>query len=324
VQFSMPLPPPGTIPMPPSLGGSKPTAPASAPLASPVQVPPDALAAALGAHAAQPAAGPPPAAPERAASPSPAATRAAPRREPEPLASDAEPVMRVRRRSPGVLIAGLLGVVAVAAIVYLFVHKASAPPAAPKPAGSSPTAAEQPPRFAPPLRVALPTTAPETAPSTPAPAAATVPVPEQAVPTPRPKVAPAVAAEPQRTPAARPDDADYQRLLASADRKYNTGNFLAAIGEYRKAAALKPTGQALVGLARALYDANRSAEALRELDRAIAADGRYAPAWLLLGEIHQADGRVPEARAAYERFLRLQPAGDQARAVREILAQQLR
>jgi tetratricopeptide (TPR) repeat protein len=146
-------------------------------------------------------------------------------------------------------------------------------------------------------------------------------VPEQAVRKAAPPAAAAIAAPaPAPAAAARAGDAEYQRLLASGDRKYDTGNFLAAIGEYRKAAILKPTGPALVGLARALYDANRPVEALRELDRAIQVDARYAPAWLLLGEIHQGDGRTAEARTAYERFLRLQPTGDQARAVREILA----
>jgi len=90
------------------------------------------------------------------------------------------------------------------------------------------------------------------------------------------------------------------------------------------AVSIRPTGPALVGLARALYDANRSAEALRELDRALKAEPRYAPGWLLAGEIHQGEGRVEEARRAYQRFLLLEPHGDQARAVREILAKQLR
>jgi len=51
-------------------------------------------------------------------------------------------------------------------------------------------------------------------------------------------------------------------------------------------------------------------------------EGRYPPAWLMLGEIHQNDGRAKQARAAYERFLQLEPKGEQAKAVREILARQ--
>jgi cytochrome c-type biogenesis protein CcmH/NrfG len=120
----------------------------------------------------------------------------------------------------------------------------------------------------------------------------------------------------------RSDDGNHRRILASADRKYEAGRFLEAVEDYRRAVALRPTSPANVGLARALYDANQSAEALRTLEEAIAEDGRYAPAWLLLGEIKQASGKDAQARAAYQRFLQLAPDGDQARAVREILARQ--
>ncbi|HEY6001765.1 MAG TPA: hypothetical protein VIV57_02745 [Anaeromyxobacter sp.] len=113
-------------------------------------------------------------------------------------------------------------------------------------------------------------------------------------------------------------------MLASAERKYDAGRFVEAIGEFRRALALRSTGPAHVGLARALYDANRSGEALREVETAIQTDGRYAPAWLLLGEIHQGEGRNNPARAAYERFLQLEPKGEQAQAVREIMAKQLK
>jgi tetratricopeptide (TPR) repeat protein len=121
----------------------------------------------------------------------------------------------------------------------------------------------------------------------------------------------------------RAEDGDYRRLLAVAERKYEAGRFPEAIADYRRALAARATGPAHVGLARALYDANRSDEALRELERAIQQDGRYPPAWLLLGEINQGEGRIREARAAYERFLQLEPKGERAAAVREIIASQL-
>jgi tetratricopeptide (TPR) repeat protein len=117
-------------------------------------------------------------------------------------------------------------------------------------------------------------------------------------------------------------DDEVRRLLTSAERKYETGRFPEAIAEYRRAVALKPSGPALVGLSRALYDANQASEALKVAERAVQTDGRYAPGWLLLGEIHQNDGRVKQASAAYERFLQLEPKGEQAKAVRAILAKQ--
>ncbi|HET9554727.1 MAG TPA: tetratricopeptide repeat protein, partial [Anaeromyxobacteraceae bacterium] len=144
---------------------------------------------------------------------------------------------------------------------------------------------------------------------------------------PPPAPAPA-AAEPPPTaqPAAPavPPAVLAQRLLAAAEKRYETGDFAGAVGEYRRSLAAKPGAPGFVGLARALYDSNRSAEALQALDGALKLDGRYPAAWLLLGEIHQAEGRVPQARAAYERFLALQPGGEQAAAVRQILAKQLR
>src|SRR6266511_2199828 len=109
-----------------------------------------------------------------------------------------------------------------------------------------------------------------------------------------------------------------------ADRKYEIGRFPEAIADYRRAVALRATGPALVGLSRALYDSNKPAEALKALEQAIQTDGRYAAAWLLLGELHQGEGHKAQARAAYERFLQLESKGEQAAAVREIIAKQLK
>jgi tetratricopeptide (TPR) repeat protein len=125
-------------------------------------------------------------------------------------------------------------------------------------------------------------------------------------------------------PPRKVEEPDHRRLLAAAERKYESGRFLEAIADYRRAIAVRPTGPAHVGLARALYDANRAGEALREIETGIQIDGRYAPAWLLLGEIHQGEGRTKQARAAYERFLQLEPRGERAEAVRGIIAKQLR
>jgi type IV secretory pathway VirB10-like protein len=184
-----------------------------------------------------------------------------------------------------------------------------------------------PPTPAPTLSVAIEMPAPPPAP----PAAPTEPTPPPAAPAEPPPPAPAEPAAappaaPPRVPAAAPRNTDDEqaRLLAAAERKYNSGNFLGAIGDYRKAAAIQPSAPAHVGLARALYDANKATEALSELKVATRVNPKYAPAYLLLGEIHQGDGRVAEARAAYQTFLGLSPTGEQARAVREILAKQLK
>jgi hypothetical protein len=173
---------------------------------------------------------------------------------------------------------------------------------------------------------------PAAAPAAPQ-AAAPSPVTEPAPPSPAPAPAPEAAAPqapPPRTRPARPaptakkfDEVEHRRVLTAADRKYEMGRFTEAIADYRRAVAMRANAPALVGLARALYDSNKAAEATRTLDLAIKAEGDYAPAWLLLGEIHQGEGRNRQAKAAYERFLQLEPRGEQSQAVREIVAKQL-
>jgi CheY-like chemotaxis protein len=306
-QFSIPVPPPGTVPLPASLGGAPTTvsaapAPADPPASRAAEPDPFAHFVPEPATPAAPAAAP--VAPSTPAIPAAAAPHRAP------------PAVAGPRRSKGVVL-GVAGAIAVAVIagVVLLSGKpaapgASAPPAA-RPATPTPTA---------------------TATPTPTPTATATPTPT-ATPTATPKPGPAPAAtatigEPTAQPAAaaaprRADDGDYRRILAAAERKYEAGRFLDAIADYRRALAVRSTGPGHVGLARALYDANRAAEALRELDRAIQEDGRYAPAWLLLGEIHQGEGRARQARAAYERFLQLEPRGERAAAVREIVSTQL-
>jgi len=371
-QFSIPLPPPGSLPPPPSLGRQgpgkapaargtaerAPTAPAQAEARAPVPAPPVEApdAGGEGAPEAEPStevrldvdvapdiaadiadevqrAGPveePPDEPSPPMAPPRRSTRAVPAvrppsdettvvkpypmRPPEPGDDD---MPLPSRRSPLPLVAAIAVVVvaAVAAAWKLGYLDSLLGRAAPGPAASAApavpaAAAPAPPAAAPPDQAV---------PGAGATAPGAAPAPEAAAPA-APEPAPAVkAARP-----ARDVDAEQKRLLASAERKYESGRFQDAISEYRRAIALRSTAPAHVGYARALYDANRSADAMREVQTAISENGSYAPAWLLLGEIHQAQGRPAQARAAYERFLQLSPNGEQARAVREILSKQLR
>ena len=112
------------------------------------------------------------------------------------------------------------------------------------------------------------------------------------------------------------------RLLAAADRKYEAGDYAGAIADYRRSLGARPGAPAFVGLARALYDSDprNGPEALRALDGAVRLDPRYAQAYLLTGGILQGEGQRARARAAYERFLELQPDGPQAADVRQLLA----
>jgi tetratricopeptide (TPR) repeat protein len=166
-----------------------------------------------------------------------------------------------------------------------------------------------------PIAPSLPAPSPKAAPAEAAPPAPVAPIA---------RAADVTATEPARTagaptaPAAS-EEPDPRKLLAAADRKYAAGRYADAIAGYRRAIAQRSTPAAHVSLARALYDAHRSAEALQELDGVIAESPLDASAWLLRGDIHQGEGRPAEAREAYQRFLELQPDGEQARTVRTIL-----
>jgi CheY-like chemotaxis protein len=256
--------------------------------------------------------------------PSQVPTREIPLRHPEAAWDeevDADDTSSVRRGSPWGLVAALL-IVAGGGAVLAWQLGYLGPRPAPGPAAGEASAPAAPPQ---PAEAAPSPAPPESAPAAPEQAAPAAP--EQAAPAARETPAPA-APRPRRerpqAPPARDVDAEHRRLVASASRKYEAGRFNEAISDFRRAVALKSTAEAHTGYARALYDGNRSDDALREIQTAIAEDGRYAPAWLMLGEIHQAQGRPTQARAAYERFLQLSPRSDQARAVREILQRQLR
>jgi CheY-like chemotaxis protein len=172
--------------------------------------------------------------------------------------------------------------------------------------------------------LALGSRAPPAAPA-PEPVAAAVPAASPAAPVPAP--APAAPAPPPPSPeprAGRPragDDEAYRRALASADRKYQAGNFAAAVADYRRAIASRETSEALADLGRALYDGNQPLAAQEALLRALEIDRRNARAWLTLGEIYVEQDRKGEARQAYLRYLELEPNGPYARDVRSVLQQ---
>jgi len=159
----------------------------------------------------------------------------------------------------------------------------------------------------------------------PSPAAETAPVaePEAAkAPAERAEASEEQAAPPERLDGAGTapvDSAAYRRALDAAEEKYRAGAFLAAVAEYRLALEVRETSEALAGLGRALYDARRTGEALRALDRAVELDGSNQAAWLALGEVHLSRGERGEARTAYRNYLRVAPGGAHADEVRQVL-----
>jgi hypothetical protein len=311
--FSLQLPPPGSIPPPPSFGGP-PTASLHRFEVDPATAPYEL--AAWGTRAPASAAAAPP--PVASGEPPPGGDAT-------PLSVEVEVEPPRRGRAPIYALAALVVTGAIAGFLSWQGQRppAPAPTPAPVPVVVAPVEppppappAEQIPAAEQPVAVAEPAPTPVEPAPTPAPA-----------PTPRPvekKAAPPKAAPPRPPPETAAQAEKAHALVASAERKYEKGDFPAAVAEYRRSLAATPTPSGFVGLGRALYDSNQSAEALKMLEAAQKLDPTYAPSWLLLGEIQQGEGKVAQARAAYQRFLQLQPAGEQARAVREILAKQLR
>jgi Flp pilus assembly protein TadD len=111
----------------------------------------------------------------------------------------------------------------------------------------------------------------------------------------------------------------YRRAFEAAEKKARGSNLLGAVADYRKAILFRETSEAQAGLGRVLYDASQPGAALEALKRAVQLDPANAEAWMALGDVYLLDDRTREARAAYERYLALQPDGPRAADVRAVL-----
>lgn len=171
------------------------------------------------------------------------------------------------------------------------------------------------------------TDAPEPTPAQP-PAPTTTRQARTAPPTPAPQPtrAPASREAPPRT-APAVDEASTAGATSSVDALLTEGQralearqwreALRAFNSARSAAPQRP--EAVVGEARALLGMGRVDAAGVTLERFLADGVRYAPAWLLLGDIRVQQSRVDEARAHYEHVIVLAPRGSSANRARAAL-----
>ena len=74
-----------------------------------------------------------------------------------------------------------------------------------------------------------------------------------------------------------------------------------------------------MGMAEAMRAMGRLAAARATLEQYLRENARYAPAWLLLGQIRAQEGRREEAREAFERVIEVAPTGASARRARQEL-----
>jgi len=156
----------------------------------------------------------------------------------------------------------------------------------------------------------------------PQPASAPAAAADPAVPLPAPaapaETAPALATSTVSTGA---DPGEYARALVGGETLLKRGKYRAAVGEFRKAVALRPDSvPALLALGDAFLEGDQLRNAVKPLQQAAQLDPRSARAQLLLGTVFQGLGREKEAILAYKRYLELEPHGEFAGDVRAIVA----
>src|SRR6185312_3409689 len=114
---------------------------------------------------------------------------------------------------------------------------------------------------------------------------------------------------------------DYEALLAEGKKLYEKGQAKKAMVPLEKAIAIKADGDdALVVLANCHLDRGNLDKALAAAQLAAAANPQNADAYVVIGAVEQQKGHNPEARTAYEKYLKLAPKGQFAGDVRSILA----
>lgn len=184
------------------------------------------------------------------------------------------------------------------------------------------------PAVTPPAPAPVPAPAPAAAVSSSRAPVAVAPAP---APTPAPSPDPAPRREPRRpapapTPAPAADEPPaedpkaFENALRRGKGMVERGNAKAAVGEFKKALALRPgNATALAELGNAYFELGDNAAALKSLKSAVDADPRRAHTYVLLGAVYQGMNRGADARAAYEKYLALEPNGKFAQDVRSIL-----
>jgi hypothetical protein len=145
-----------------------------------------------------------------------------------------------------------------------------------------------------------------------------LPVAGEHPPPPPPPVVTRSTFAPAPSPA---DEAAYDKALAQGDELLRRGRYRAALGEFKRAAKLRPEAvPALLALGDGYLEADLPRSAVKPLESASRLDPASGRAQLLLGTAYQSLGRNADAVRAYQRYLELEPAGEFGKDVKLILA----
>ena len=129
-----------------------------------------------------------------------------------------------------------------------------------------------------------------------------------------------VAAAPAETEAA-PVVEDFDSLLARCRDATTRGRWGAARTACNAAQLARPDSpDVLTRLAEIALNRGQGRAAMRLASAALAADPAFADAYVIVGSVEQGANRNQEARAAYNRYLKLAPSGRYASDLRAILA----
>ena len=133
------------------------------------------------------------------------------------------------------------------------------------------------------------------------------------------EVEPPVEADEEKGPEIDPN-ASAKELIAQGRKLLLSGSAGSAEKAFRLALKKKgSSARARYGLAKALYQRNRGAEAIAELRKILNANKNHGSALLMMGSLLQEQGQAGQAKTYYQRYLDARPNGRRADEVRSIL-----
>ena len=124
---------------------------------------------------------------------------------------------------------------------------------------------------------------------------------------------------PETPPPAAAPKPSYRSIFEEAKKALRHGQHKEALALIEKAIDMRETGQGLTVKADILFHMGEKTRALAAAETAVIVSPKYSGAWYFKGHIHQALGQKDKARAAFQKFLELEPEGKKAEEIQEQL-----